>query len=341
MINIFTTLLATALLFLAGADTTDAKPRRKTAKYVFKIATLAPTGSVWFNQYKTLADEILTGTDGNVKFKCYPGGVQGDEATVVRKMRIRQLHGAGFTGNGLSLVCKNSVALQLPLIFDSYEEIDHVFPKIEPILRKECEGRGFEVLGWPEIGFSFVFSSSVVRDMQSLRQSKPWLLQDDIISQTFFNVAKSNAIYAQVGDVLTALRTGLIDTVFSPPVGMLSMQWFTGVENRLDTKIAYSFGSFLVVKKRWDKIPKTTRNTIRKLCEARFGKLNDTIRKQNQEALVVLEKKGIKTISLTDAGLEGFRMYSTQVADELAGSTYSRETLTYLRSLLSKYRNAN
>jgi TRAP-type transport system periplasmic protein len=34
----------------------------------------------------------------NVVFKFYPGGVSGDEKDVIRKMRIGQLHGAGFTG---------------------------------------------------------------------------------------------------------------------------------------------------------------------------------------------------------------------------------------------------
>ena len=50
---------------------------------------------------RTLEKELVRVTEGEVGFKFYPGGVSGDEIDVIRKMRIGQIHAAGFTGVGL------------------------------------------------------------------------------------------------------------------------------------------------------------------------------------------------------------------------------------------------
>ena len=48
--------------------------------------------------------EIKARTDGRVKLKFYPGGIMGNEQTVLRKMRVGQLHGGAFTTGALTLV---------------------------------------------------------------------------------------------------------------------------------------------------------------------------------------------------------------------------------------------
>ena len=68
----------------------------------FKIATIAPEGSQWMQQMRAAALTIKEQTAGRVKIKYYGGGVMGNEKSVLRKMRVGQLHGGAFTGGGLS-----------------------------------------------------------------------------------------------------------------------------------------------------------------------------------------------------------------------------------------------
>ena len=91
-------LIITALLvlLLQGSEA-QAKP-----KYLFKVATLAPTGSVWIEQFEKFSAKILADTGGEVGFRIYPGGVMGDDQAMLRKMRVGQLHGGGFTMTGVS-----------------------------------------------------------------------------------------------------------------------------------------------------------------------------------------------------------------------------------------------
>lgn len=59
-----------------------------------KIATVAPDGSHWMREMRAAAAEIRERTDGGVEIKFYPGGVMGNDAQVLRKVRVGQLQGA-------------------------------------------------------------------------------------------------------------------------------------------------------------------------------------------------------------------------------------------------------
>ena len=334
-----TTIWMIVLLVFAADPAAYGRSEKKSAKYLFKIATLAPDRSVWINTYKAMADEILDATDGNVKFKCFPGGIQGDEATVLRKIRIGQLQGAGLTGTGLSMICKDSLVFQLPIVFRNQEEVDFVFPKMASLFEGQCKKNGYEVLGWPHLGFSYLFSKTEVRDIASLRSSKPWLLQNDTISKVFFDVAGVSAIPADVSDVLTGLQSGLIHTVFSPPIGMISLQWFSRIQNHLDLKLIYSFGAFVVSQKKWNRIPEDLKKKTRDIAQRHISGMNNKIREQNREALRVMADKHIKTLSATEQGLREFKQLTDKVANKLVGDSFSHESLALLRSLLSQVRD--
>ena len=64
-----------------------------TASVRLKLAMLAPERSVWDTEFKAMAKDTRSATRNGVALRVYPGGVQGDEPTVVRKMRIGQLQG--------------------------------------------------------------------------------------------------------------------------------------------------------------------------------------------------------------------------------------------------------
>jgi TRAP-type transport system periplasmic protein len=91
-----------------------ASPAQADKKHVIKFATLAPEGSSWMKSMHKFSDKIKKATDGNVEFQFYPGGVSGGEKDVIRKMRIGQLHGAGFTGVGRGHILPEVRVLDLP-----------------------------------------------------------------------------------------------------------------------------------------------------------------------------------------------------------------------------------
>ena len=83
-------------------------------KTIIKLATLAPEGSSWVNVFNEMNQEVQQKTDGQVKFRIYPGGVLGDERDMLRKMHIGQIHSAALTSAGLSAIFPEFDVFQIP-----------------------------------------------------------------------------------------------------------------------------------------------------------------------------------------------------------------------------------
>ena len=104
-----------------------------------KFATVATEGSTWMKVMHQLAEAVEDSTEGEVKFKIYPGAVQGDEKDVLRKMRIGQLHSAGFTGVGLGEILPEVRIMDAPFLFNTYEEVDYVSSKLSDHFAQKFE----------------------------------------------------------------------------------------------------------------------------------------------------------------------------------------------------------
>ncbi len=97
------------LLVLLGAALAT---QLAVAEVVIKFATLAPEGTPWMQMMHEMSHEVERKSNGDVSFRFYPGGIAGDERDVIRKMRIKQLHGGAFSGFGMGLMLPESRVLE-------------------------------------------------------------------------------------------------------------------------------------------------------------------------------------------------------------------------------------
>ena len=74
--------------------------------------TVAPDGTAWMREMRAGADAVKKDTGDRVEIKFYPGGVMGDEPTVMRKIRIGQLQGGLLSVVGLREIEPSIAALQ-------------------------------------------------------------------------------------------------------------------------------------------------------------------------------------------------------------------------------------
>src|SRR6266545_3942453 len=114
-----TVLGALALLALAAPAAAASD-----SEIVIKMGTSAPEGSSWHQIFKELGETWKQAPGGGVTLRIYPGGVLGDEPDLVRKMRVGQIQAAALTTTGLSDIDKSVAALQIPMMFRSYDELD-------------------------------------------------------------------------------------------------------------------------------------------------------------------------------------------------------------------------
>ena len=112
------------------------------AKHLFKIASLAPDGSIWVTKFEDFTKEVSEKTGGEVGFRVYPGGVMGDDMAMYRKMRVGQLQGGGFTMTGMASVVPDFTVMSVPFLFNSYAETDAVRTSLMPDFKEEFEKKG-------------------------------------------------------------------------------------------------------------------------------------------------------------------------------------------------------
>ena len=328
------TVLGLLLLLIAIGPVFILYPAEVDASVRLKIATLAPDGTTWMNVMKELAKDVSSKTGGEVKLHFYSGGVMGDEGDVIRKMRFGQLHGGGFTGRGLGEIVPEERVIELPFLFANYNEVDCVQKKLHSRLSKAFEKKGFILLGWAETGFVYVFSNKPIRKSSDLKGIKMWMWEGDPLAKELFKANGIVPVPLDLPNVLTSMQTGLIDAVYSTPYAMVALQWHTRVKYMLKTKLTFASGAILISKKQYEKLSADDQKKLKTAAATYTKKLNRLTRKENDQAIGVLRKKGIQMIDLKQDG-QTVERKSTAIYEKLIGRLYSRETL----NLTLEFRN--
>ncbi|MFZ0391846.1 MAG: TRAP transporter substrate-binding protein DctP [Calditrichia bacterium] len=307
-------------------------------EYVIKFATLAPEGSTWLTVMDEYNKEIQQATNGEVKFKIYPGGVQGDEKDVLRKIRLGQLHSAGFTGVGLGEILPEARILDSPLLFFNHEEVDYINRELYDEFSRRFEEQGYVLIGWTEVGFVYVYGKKPVTSVEDLKGTKMWMWEGDPIAEATFNALNVSPIPLSIADVLTSLQTNLVEAVYTSPLAAVTLQWYSRVNYMMDVPLADAAGAVLISKKMFDKLPPEYQTLLRDKGREAMQRLVKLSRKDNQEAIELMKKNGIKVVEVPAANLAAFKKAGEEARNELAGKLYSKELLNRVESELQEFR---
>lgn len=261
-----------------------------------KIATASPDGTVWMEKMRQAADEIKKRTAGRVSFRFYPGGIMGNDASVMRKININQLQGGIIPGGGLKDIFRDSQIYSLPLIFRSYDEVDYVRSRMDDLIIKGLEQNGFISFGLSEGGFAYLMADKPVARVDDLKGQKIWVPEGDYISRSAFQTVGVSPISLPLTDVLTALQTGLINTVAASPMGAIALQWHARIKYVTDEPLAYLYGTMIVQAKAFAKLKSEDQQIVREVIGAVYKDLNTINRRDNTEALKVLRNQGIQFV---------------------------------------------
>jgi TRAP-type transport system periplasmic protein len=338
--NYFKSMVRILTLLAALLSLVVASPAQADKKHVIKFATLAPEGSSWMKSMRKLSDKIKKATDGNVAFRFYPGGVSGDEKDVIRKIRIGQLHGAGFTGVGLGQILPEVRVLDLPFLFDSDEEIQHVYAKMDAYFKELYEKKGYVLLGWVPVGWVHFFSQQPIHSVDDLRQSKPWMWEGDPLVEQVYKGLDVQPIPLSITDVLLSLQTGMVNTFYASTQGALALQWFTKVKHVTRLRMGYATGGILISKKKFDKLPPTYQDAVKKIGEECLQELVELIQKDNLKAHKVLEKNNVRWVSLPGEKEKArFQEAGARAWKKLAGKYFPAELLDEVLNHLKEFRH--
>ncbi len=281
---------------------------------VIKIATLAPSGSPWHERLKEMAAEWNRVSGGTVTLRIYPDGVAGDEADMVRKIRIGQLQGAMITNAGLSRMVPEVNALTIPLAVDSWESLDRVRNALKPQLETLLEAQGMVVLNWGDGGWVRFFVNNSDVSVKAIQRAKLFVWSSDDGTAILWKEAGFNAVPLSVTDMLPGLQTGMINAYNTTATMALASQWFAFTPYMIDMPWAPLIGATVIKKETWEKIPESTRSELKRIAEKIGTELLKDIRKMENEAISEMQKRGLKVIKLTDEQQKEWKEFATRSA---------------------------
>jgi TRAP-type C4-dicarboxylate transport system substrate-binding protein len=298
---------AAALVFAVMAVTAVTPVTADAADAELKLATIAPDGSHWMREMRSAADEIKSKTGGRVVIKFYPGGVMGNDAQVLRKIRIGQLQGGAFTASGLAERYNGLNLYGIPLLFHSLDEVDYVRERMDPVLEQGLEKAGFVSFGFVEGGFAQLMAKVPVRSVDDMRRRKVWVPEGDQISFLAMESLGLSPVVLPVTDVLTGLQTGLLDIVAASPVAALVLQWHTKVSYMTDLPVLYSMGVVALDQRAWARIGAADQAVISEVVGKTVRELDRAARDDNAKAQQALEAAGVKVVEVDEDRLAELR----------------------------------
>ena len=159
------TAISLSLLGIGAAQAAD----------VIKIASIAPNGSLYHRVLQEIGEAYRISQGPRARAIVYADSLQGTEADTVRRMRVGQLDGSMLSIVGLSQIDASVAALQfMPLMFRSWDEVDHVREQLRPELEAKLAARGFVVLMWGEAGWVQFFTREPITRPAQFKRTRIW-----------------------------------------------------------------------------------------------------------------------------------------------------------------------
>ncbi len=265
-----------------------------------RLGTLAPKGSSYTKHLQAMGEKWRQAPGGGALLTIYPDGTMGSEADMVRRMRLGQLQAAMVTTSGLAEIEPGVTGLQsMPKVFRTLEEVDFIEGKLEPMLEKRLEAKGFIVLFWSDTGFVRFFSKQPVISPDDLRKTKLFVAASRPAEMDIYRFVGCNPVPLEVADILPSLQTGLIDCVCMPPSIALAIQLDAAAPHMLEMNWVPLVGAAIITKKTWDTLPSETQTVLRKSALEAGKLIKADGRRENLESIEVMRKRGLKIHTLT------------------------------------------
>jgi TRAP-type transport system periplasmic protein len=279
-------------LCAAAASPASAEP------VIVKLATLVPDGSSWHQILKETAEKWRVSSGGAVTLRIFAGGVSGDDPDVVRKMRAGTLGAGLLTAIGVAEIDRSVYALDVPMVFSSYDEAYWVLEKMRPRLEAAIEAKGFVVLNWVDEGFVYFFSQKPVVTPDDLRKAKLFCVEGDPDVADVWKSGGFDPVLLPTTGIAGALQSGEITALGVPTYVAVVSQYFQSARNMTDLPWQLLLGATVVRKDAWEKIPVGLRPALLDAMREAGQRLRDDVRQSASRDVDAMKNRGLHVVAI-------------------------------------------
>jgi TRAP-type C4-dicarboxylate transport system substrate-binding protein len=165
---------------------------------------------------------------------------------------------------------------------------------------------GFERAGFslihlsPSLG-ARMFSTQEIRVPAQLAAARPWQWTDDPILPALYAEAGATGVPLSLPEVLSALQTRRIDTVYAPPLAAIALQWSGHVRYMSERSASGSLSAIVLSRTAFESLPPDQRTTLREVFAQSATLARPAFLRAEAAAEQTLLTRGITRMALTPA----------------------------------------
>jgi TRAP-type C4-dicarboxylate transport system substrate-binding protein len=271
----------------------------RTGALDVRVGVPSPNDAAAAEMLRSLARKWSELSGGNVRLVAGAAGTQGSEADILKKMRIGQLQGGLLSMLGVTDICDDCMALDVPGLVRTPSERDAVLLRIAPRLEGQFVAKGFVALAWGERGTTRVFSTVPRPTVAGLRGGKFYVADTLPVWGAAMGGLGLGTVSSGADDLVPAAQVGRVDTAAVTPVAALAQN--LPLKTMSDLPFGRVDDALVVQRGVWEQIPEPLRGQLARAArEAASSRLRAS-RTAETNALRRLPSVGFQTVPFTEA----------------------------------------
>ncbi|MDI6798073.1 MAG: TRAP transporter substrate-binding protein DctP [Desulfatibacillaceae bacterium] len=306
----------------------------------WKIATLAPDGVGWARQIKAIVIPAVTEiSDKNLKIHVYWGGIMGDDEDYIKKMRIDQLQGAGLSGQGTKLAVPEMSVVELPFLFNNYDEVDYIKSKMSGTFDRIAADNGYFLVAWIDQDFDRLYAvGSPLETLHDYAKIRPLSWFGPIEAATYRTLG-TTPVSVTMPEAPSTLRQGIGNAIIAPAAWVVGTQLYNILTHISPLNLRYAPALIVVTSKRWETMPQEYRKNYHERRPAVMDEFSRELRRDNVKAYEAMIAYGLREAAPSQEVADTIRERMLPLWEEMAGNVYPRHLLKELLGHLEEYRS--
>lgn len=314
-----TAVSAVMCALLASSVPAGTRAQDGTEPIELKIATVAPEGTPWEKQLRTLKRHIETESAGRIKVRLFMGGSLGGEKTLVRRTASGSIQCFAGSTAALGSVVDELNVIESPYLFNNAGEADRVLDgAARPLVETALRGGGFRFALWAENGFRSWFTRERViatpGDLSGLRMRS----QEASVHLATYRAFGATPVPIDVTNVLTSLQTGVVDGFDNTPLFAFATSWYQAVSHLTLSEHSYQPGIMVYSGTWFDGLPADLQTMLTNLPPELTTDGRAAVRRMDPVLISNLERAGVTVRRLSATERAAFAAVGRPVQDATA-----------------------
>ena len=259
-----------------------------------RVATVAPEGTPWEKQLRSLKQHIEAESGGRIRVQMFMGGSLGGEKALVRRTAQGSIQAFAGSTAALGTLVRELNVVEAPYLFDTTAQADAALDgAARPIVEGALQRRGFVFGLWAENGFRSWFTKDrPIRqpsDLNGLRMRS----QESETHLAIYRAFGASPQAIDVTNVLTSLQTGVVDGFDNTPLFAFATSWYQAAQHLNLSRHSYQPGIVVYSKSWFDDLPEDLQAVLTTVPEGIVVDGRAQVRRMDPILVRNLERYGI------------------------------------------------